>query len=194
VPVAFQIQCSADGFETFTVVASKNVSVEDMHRGVCIYTASKNGTCPSDVSLAPPQPFNMAADALDAAITNSNPTSIVRCLMADAERTTGRSLFRTNSAEYNSRVVAQGRHILSATGVSGNYSTPEDAVTARDCRGTIVKGVGGFLQCAIQKSAPASQVSLCAPGSTWCIRCTRFDLMHPMHQVRLGASDAPGST
>ena len=182
VPVSYQIQCRGGEFETFTIVASKNVSSNDVHQGICTYGAAKNGSCASDVSLAFAQPFNMAADALEAnnnynkeenlPLTssrlddtkkqtsnhnNNNSSNRIRCLIAEAERITGNVLFRTNGAEYNSRVVSQGRHILDATTsavmlpLNGNYSTEDDAKTAQVCRGTLVKGISVFLQCAMKK-------------------------------------------
>ena len=164
VPVAYQIQCGGGEFETFTVVASKNLSTEDVHRGICTYTAAKNGTCPPDVSLASPQPFNMAADALDAAAPPTE-LSLVRSLITEAERTTGRALFRLNSAEYNARVVSQGQHILTAAAnvaampSDAVYNSTTDAVTAQGCRSTLVRGVGGFLRCAVPFAGAAAAAS-----------------------------------
>ena len=160
VPVAYQIQCNGGEFETFTIVASKNLSADDVNRGLCIYTTAKNGSCPSQVSVASPQPFNMAADALDAGAPSASTVGLVRCLMTEAERTTGQTLFRSNSAEYNARVVSQGRHILDAAAgaatlpMAAVYSSASDASAAKGCRSTIVSGVGGFLQCALPKIPP----------------------------------------
>lgn len=163
VPVSYQIQCQEGEFETFTIVASKNVTSDDVRQGLCIFGAAKNGTCSSDVSLAFAQPFNMAADALEANNNNNAlfPSSTIpnkiRCLIDAAERDTGKILFRTNSAEYNSRVVSQGRHILDAKASlvmlpeNGNYSSAEDAETAKGCRVTLGQGIGDFLQCTMKK-------------------------------------------
>jgi hypothetical protein len=150
--VAHQIQCSGKPFETFTIVASKSVLIEDVHRGLCIFAAAKNETCSGDVSMAaPPQPYNMAADNADG---GGDMLSITKCLVRSAERSTGRTLFRhSNIAEYTSRIVSAGQHILSAAASRtlqfDNYSDPDDAATARSCGNTLVKGVGGFLQCAL---------------------------------------------
>ena len=147
--VAYQIQCRSDPFETFTIVASKSVTVEDVHKGMCIFASAKNESCAADVAAAaPPQPLNMAADAADG---GSEMLSIVKCMVRAAERITGRSLFRFNNiAEYTTRIVSGGQHILSATASRtlqfDNYS---DASTARECGNALVKGMGGFLQCAI---------------------------------------------
>lgn len=160
IPVAYQIQCDDSAFETFTVITSKNVTSEDVHRGICVYTAGKNETCAPEVSLASPQPFNMAADALDAEQTlYSSNQALVPCLIAEAERATGRTIARKNTAEYNARVVSQGVHILQAAANpladQAEYADPADAATARTCRGDLVRGVGGFLRCAVPRASSA---------------------------------------
>jgi hypothetical protein len=152
---AYQIQCKdSKAFETFTIVSSKSVAIEDVHRGICIFTSAKNGSCSEDVSMgAQPQPLNMAADAADG---GGETLSLVKCMVRAAERNTGRTLFRMdNVAEYTSRIVSAGRHILDATDSRtmqfDNYTEIDDANTARGCANALVKGIGGFLQCAVPR-------------------------------------------
>jgi hypothetical protein len=152
---AHQIQCK-DGntFETFTIVSSKSVTIEDVRRGICIFASAKNGSCSSDVTMgAPPQPLNMAADAADG---GGETLSLVKCMLRAAEKSTGRSLFRLdNIAEYTSRIISNGQHILDATASRtmqfDNYTDAEDASAARGCGNALVKGIGGFLQCAVPR-------------------------------------------
>jgi cysteine-rich repeat protein len=172
IPVAYQIQCDGGEFETFSVVSSKNISTNDIRDGLCVYAAAKNGTCSPDVSLAPQQPFNMAADTLDALEaygkdTHAAPLSLVKCLVTEAERTTGRALFRPIRAEYNARVVSQGQHILAAAAKSpiaalfGDSATI-DTDTAHRCRSTLVWGVGSFLQCMMRTKVGSQQEGVVA--------------------------------
>ena len=152
---AYQIQCR-DGktFETFTIVASKSVDIEDVRQGICIFTSAKNVSCSTDVSMAAqPQPLNMAADAAEG---GGETLSIVKCMVLTAEKISGRPLFRLdNIAEYSSRIISTGRHILGAaasrTMQFDTYNTTDDANTARGCANTLVKGVGSFLQCAVPR-------------------------------------------
>jgi hypothetical protein len=152
---AHQIQCEDDKtFETFTIVSSKSVTIEDVHRGICIFASAKNGSCSSDVTMgAPPQPLNMAADAADG---GGETLSLVKCMLRAAEKSTGRTLFRMdNIAEYTSRIISSGQHILDATASRtmqfDNYTDAEDASAARGCGNALVKGIGGFLQCAVPR-------------------------------------------
>jgi hypothetical protein len=145
--VAYQIQCTGAVFETFTIVASKSVSIDNVRDGLCLFAAAKNVSCSSDVSMvAQPQPFNMAADG-------GGLISITRCLVAAAERSTGRLFFRYNNiAEYASRIISDGRHILDAVASTTlRFDNYTDASTARQCGNALVRGVGGFLDCAIPK-------------------------------------------
>jgi hypothetical protein len=82
--------------------------------------------------------------------------SIVKCMVLTAEKISGRPLFRLdNIAEYSSRIISTGRHILGAAASStmqfDTYNTTDDANTARGCANTLVKGVGSFLQCAVPR-------------------------------------------
>jgi hypothetical protein len=157
---AYQIQCKDDGktFETFTIVASKSVDIEDVQQGICIFTSAKNVSCSTDVSMATqPQPLNMAADAAEG---GGETLSLVKCMVRAAERNSGRSLFRLdNIAEYSSRIISTGRHILGATASRtmqfDTYNDTDDANTARGCANTLVKGIGSFLQCAVPRVAGA---------------------------------------
>ena len=168
VSVAWQIQCGGGTFETFTVVSSKDVTGDDVQKGLCIYASSKSGQCPTGVTMAPQQPFNMAADALDSAeaLTSANTTnkqaafSLVRCLISDAETKTGRSLFRKNVAEYNARIISPGQNIMSAASNPGvllaaeSFNTSDAADTARQCKSTIARGIGSFLPCSMAVMTP----------------------------------------
>jgi hypothetical protein len=152
---AYQIQCKeGKTFETFTIVASKSVDIEDVQHGICIFTSAKNESCSTDVSMAAqPQPLNMAADAAEG---GGETLSLVKCMVRAAERNSGRSLFRLdNIAEYSSRIISTGRHILGAaasrTMQFDTYNDTDDANTARGCANTLVKGIGSFLQCAVPR-------------------------------------------
>jgi hypothetical protein len=172
---AYQIQCK-DGktFETFTIVSSKSVGIEDVHRSICIFTSAKNESCSSDVSMgAQPQPFNMAADAADG---GGETLSLVKCMVRTAEKNTGRSLFRLdNIAEYTSRIISTGQHILGATASRAmqfdNYTDADDANAARGCANTLAKGIGSFLQCAVPRVVGARRrrrlLSTSYPVALW---------------------------
>ena len=147
---AYQIQCK-DAFETFTIVSSKSVDIEDVQQGICIFTSAKNGSCSTDVSMAAqPQPLNMAADAAEG---GGETLSLVKCMVRAAERNSGRSLFRLdNIAEYSSRIISTGQHILGASASrTMQFDNYNDTDTARGCANTLVKGIGSFLQCAVPK-------------------------------------------
>lgn len=160
--VAWQIQCTPNSiFETFTLIASKNVSEEHVQQGICLYASAKGGQCSSSTTLSPQQPYNMAADALDAQLAGvripQTQQSLVRCLIASAEARTGMTtLFRPHEAEYNMRVVSQGHYILSAASNRGfNISNAQQ----QQCRGSIAKGLGSFLQCSVPDSTAVATTS-----------------------------------
>ena len=189
--VAWQIQCPVHGmqqksgisstFETFSVVTGGNSITEaDFYRGICIFSAAKNKSCPAmdGVVMDTPQQFNMAADALDAAAagvviaaqmrmvvepTTSKNTvsSLVSCLIATAENNTETKLFRKNAAEYSTRVTSMGSSIIAASLQSGilsnaNYSLPGDKDIALRCKSSMAYGLGAFLKCAVMTGTTTS--------------------------------------
>jgi cysteine-rich repeat protein len=173
VSVAWQIQCAKPSvqqgitppYETFTIIASKHVTEDTLRAGVCVFTESKNVSCPpvGDLTLLPPQQFNLDADASDAAppntvLTSSSSTDLIQCLIHEAELATGTPLFRPNLAEYNARVVSQGSAMLTAGAQLGlllpnaNYSDGElGPAIAMQCKTKMAKGLGTFLACAVPK-------------------------------------------
>jgi hypothetical protein len=200
--VAWQIQCAAistiaDGrasasapFETFTIIANRNVTGETLHAHACIFTESKGVACPdaADVNVLAPQLFNLAADLFEAeaglpsvaapapaaeAPAAERPQSLIQCLIQNAEQSNRRTLRRTDPAEYNARVISTAPTLpfLEATNVRTfdvsvvNYSDPDLApILASACRDTMVRGLGQFLACAAQQEANAVAAAPIIPG------------------------------
>ena len=181
--VAWQIQCVASDqtgggggvsapFETFTVLASYNVSAETVRIAVCLFTQSKGGTCPETVGIQPPQPYNVAADTLQSLLLAgggaSAKTSFMACLMQTAQSIAGRSFAPVNPVEYNTRVISPGLTIRSATAnrfvvadpqaAAANLSLSSDTATAiaQRCYGKLSRGMGAFLACAAPYTAGAT--------------------------------------
>ena len=169
--VAWQIQCPMHGmqqksgisstFETFSMVTGGgHITEADFFRGICIFSAAKNKSCPSmdAVIMDTPQQFNMAADTQDAAAAGiqmpTTTVSLVSCLIATAENTTETKLFRKNTAEYSARITSQGSNIIAASLQAGilknaNYSLPGDQDIALRCKASMAYGLGAFLKCAV---------------------------------------------
>lgn len=186
VSIAWQIQCAAAAssssgdsgtstatgaaaasggsptFETFTVVATRNVTAETLHAGMCLFAEGKGRACvdPSNVNVQPAQSFNLAADTLEAS-HQSRPgdggaDDLMTCLIRQAEQNTGRVLFRQNPAEYNTRVVSLGHTLLEADAVrrfditKANFSSEDpswaSSVTSQ-CASKMARGLGSFLSC-----------------------------------------------
>ena len=169
--VAWQIQCPIHGvqqkngisstFETFSMITSRNnITETDFLRGICIFSAAKNKSCPSmdAVSMDTPQQFNMAADTQDAIaagvkVSTTATINLIHCLIAAAENQTETTLFRKNAAEYTTRVISQGSSIVAASARAGifsnaNYLLPDDQDIALRCKASMVYGLGAFLKCA----------------------------------------------
>ncbi len=198
VSVAWQIQCAATAaptqgggssssssapFETFTVIANRNVTVEALHAHTCIFTESKGVPCPdpTEVNLLTPQLFNLAADTLEsdiaaggAAPPRSTTVDLIQCLIDNAEQINSRTLRRNDPAEYNARIIstAPALPLLAAASVrtfdvsAANYSDAELApLLASSCGDTMVRGLPQFLACAAQKEPEAAALLVAVGGS-----------------------------
>jgi hypothetical protein len=120
--------------------------------------------------MTPLQQYNMAADAADSGSvqTQGFGATLIQCLISVAETKLGRSLFRSNGAEYSTTWVSAGTNLLLAssspaqatstppTPLSVNDSTNNAAVlshqdylvilnTCKNSRGLL----GGWLGCSV---------------------------------------------
>ena len=168
--IAWQIQCASAAYapyETFTVVGSPEATQQPdaLHAAMCVFTEGRNVSCPSDVAVLPAQVYNLDADAAASGAgasgaasggASGTTTDLIRCLIGAAETATGATLFRANSAEYLTRVVAAGSAMLTAAAARTNATAPQyysdpalAAVAAPACRNALARGVTSFLSCAV---------------------------------------------
>jgi cysteine-rich repeat protein len=186
--VAWQIKCSASGspsgrrsllsstedapYEKFSSVVTRDINEVNLATSLCSYLTSKGLTCPSvgSTAMTPLQQYNMAADAADSGSvqTQGFGATLIQCLISVAETKLGRSLFRSNGAEYSTTWVSAGTNLLLAssspaqatstppTPLSVNDSTNNAAVlshqdylvilnTCKNSRGLL----GGWLGCSV---------------------------------------------
>jgi cysteine-rich repeat protein len=175
VSVAWQIQCASKKgtapYETFTVVAGPDATSDLLHAHACVYTESRNVSCPESLDLTPPQVFNLDGDLYaapaGASSSSSNTNAVVAllpCLIAAASKTLGVPLFRFNRPEFLTRAIVPGRALLLAASASkplaaANFSdTALAAQSLSACGNTLAKGLGSFLACATPRT-PESTLS-----------------------------------
>lgn len=138
--VAWQIKCAGNAtagassrrllslaqtppFERFSMVVGSADSVAStVHQAIAQYTTVKGIAPPaeSDTFLSPMQQYNMAADSLNSLITGPTSVTLIECLIAAAENTTKRAIFKNNTsgtgAEFTATLVsyAAGQPLLSS--------------------------------------------------------------------------------
>ena len=139
-------------FETFTLIASRNTTQDVVHAGVCLFAQGRGGDqqpCPPALQMLPLQPFNVAANLLEAGL--APPTAdqdLFLCLLAALETAI---VGRAHPAEYNTRVVSPGGLYLTSAAAAAAAKTTTTTTTPilQSCRGKLSRGVGAFLSCAI---------------------------------------------
>lgn len=161
VSIAWQIQCAraaAAPYETFTVVTGPDATADLLHAHACVYTESRNVSCPETVDLTPPQVFNLDGDLYAAPAGAAPSLALLPCLISAASKTLGVSLFRTSRPEFMARAVVSGRTLLAAAAArpvtAANFSDAALAAQSLStCGNTLAKGLGSFLACATPKTA-----------------------------------------
>ena len=161
VSIAWQIQCAraaAAPYETFTVVTGPDATADLLHAHACVYTESRNVSCPTRVDLTPPQVFNLDGDLYAAPAGAAPGLALLPCLIDAASQTLGVPLFRASRPEFMTRAVVPGRALLSAAAArpvaAANYSDAALAAQAlATCGNTLAKGLGSFLACATPRTA-----------------------------------------
>ena len=145
-------------FERFSIVIGSAESVANtVHQAIVQFTTIKGVKAPlaSETFLSPMQQYNMAADSLASLITTSGPTTtLIECLIAAAENTTKRPLFKNNTsgtgAEFTATLVsyATGQPLLSA------IPRPVVVPQTDDCSYLLSKDpLQGWLRCTAQSTA-----------------------------------------
>ena len=153
-------------YERFSVVSASNpqdTSVKDtIHKAVEQYAIAKGVPPPSQNTsfLSPLQPTNKQADNMASLVTmESQPQTIIECLIASAENATGRSLFKnkTNGAGAESSTTfistASDQPMLQAidTPTSVAIVSPDPKCTANKLQSDIVRS---WLPCVAKNTPP----------------------------------------
>ena len=152
ISIAWQIQCSHTAYETFTLVTGPDTTTDLLHAQACVYTESRNVTCPLRIDLTPQQVFNLDGDLYVAPAATSNAVALLPCLIEAASNTLGVPLFRINRPEFMTRAVSPGRALLTASSTKrvggANYSDRALASQSLSmCDNTLAKSLGSFLAC-----------------------------------------------
>jgi cysteine-rich repeat protein len=164
VSIAWQIQCApskdAAPYETFTIVTGPETTSDLLHAHACVYTESRNVSCPDRIDLTPPQVFNLDGDLHAAPVVvaaSADAVSLIPCLIAAASNALGVSLFRINRPEFLARAVVSGRTLITAAAAkpmpNANFSDTDLAAQSLSaCGNTLAKGLGSFLACATPRT------------------------------------------
>jgi cysteine-rich repeat protein len=105
-------------YERFSTVITRDVSETHVTASVCAFLTANGLPCSTSTAMTPLQQYNMAADAADSGFFSSSSggeTTLIQCLIADAEKNTGKRLFRSNAAEYSATWVSTGTNLLAAS-------------------------------------------------------------------------------
>ena len=109
-------------YERFSTVVTRDVSEAHVTASVCAFLTANGLPCSTSTAMTPLQQYNMAADAADSGLyssssanSGSKATTLIQCLIADAEKNTGKKLFRSNAAEYSATWVSTGTNLLTAS-------------------------------------------------------------------------------
>jgi cysteine-rich repeat protein len=104
-------------YERFSAVITRDVGETHVTASVCAYLTANGLPCSTSTAMTPLQQYNMAADAADSGLlsTAAKETTLIQCLIAEAEKNTGRKLFRSNAAEYSATWVSAGTNLLAAS-------------------------------------------------------------------------------
>ena len=156
-------------YEKFSSIVSKDVSENHVNSLLCTYLISRGLPCPSitNSAMTPQQQYNMDADILDSSSSSSSPPptapkGLVQCLIGEAEKKTGKKLFKSNAAEYTTTWISGGNDLLTASSMASNnnnnnnktnatqesdLSADEKKLVQSTCRNKIVSQgvVGGWL-------------------------------------------------
>ena len=169
-------------YEKFSSIVSKDVSENHVNSLLCTYLISRGLPCPSitNSAMTPQQQYNMDADILDSSATTPPPTApkgLVQCLIGEAEKKTGKKLFKSNAAEYTTTWISGGNDLLTASSMAStapasnnnnnnnnnktngtqesDLSADERKLIQSTCRNKIISQgiVGGWLSCSIPRAA-----------------------------------------
>ena len=193
VSIAWQIQCARGAsapYETFTVVTGPDTTGDLVHAHACVYTESRNVTCPSSVDLTPPQVFNLDGDLYASPHSNTDTgVTLLPCLIEAASKALGVSLFRTSRAEFLTRAVVPGRALLLAAAArpvaAANFSEPALATQALStCGNTLAKGLGSFLTCA----TPRTVAAFAATGRRRLLQTAATPVVTSHHDLVMGST------
>ena len=131
-------------YERFSSVVTRDISEAHVTASVCSFLTASGLPCPStgSVAMTPFQQYNMAADAADSGLQITQPGSgggtLIQCLIEEAEKSSGRRIFRSNSAEYSTTYVSSGTRLLLASANLSQFNARRVPTTTTITNGTLL--------------------------------------------------------